>query len=70
MKNLAYKERDGIIYINLGDNVSTLSVPKYPLKELGDLKIAAKESIHEMRLEALETAQRLVDRKIKRRQQF
>lgn len=40
-------------------------MPKYPIKILEDLKIEAKESIYGMRKEALETAQRLVDKKLK-----
>ena len=63
---MTYKEKDGIIYFHFGDHVTMLHVPKYPIKELGDLKIGAKESVHEMRLEALETAQKLFDRKLKR----
>jgi len=58
-------EGDKIIYIDLGDHVALLPVPKHPVKALGDLKIEAKESVYEMRKEALETAQRLVDKKLK-----
>jgi hypothetical protein len=59
-------ERNGIIYVDLGDHVAMLPVSKHPLKELKDFKIDVKESVHDMRMEALETVQRLVDRKFKR----
>jgi len=58
-------EGDKVVYVDLGDHVALLLVPKHPVKALGDLKIEAKESVYEMRKEALETAQRLVDKKLK-----
>jgi len=57
-------EGDRIIYVDLGDHVAILPVPKHPVKALEDLKIEVKESVYEMRKEALETAQRLVDKKL------
>ena len=59
-------EGDSVIYVDLGDHVAMVPVPKHPIKELAAFKIDEKKSVHEMRLEALETAQRLVDRKLKR----
>jgi AbrB family looped-hinge helix DNA binding protein len=61
----AINEGDKIIYVDLGDHIAILPVPKYPIKILEDLKIEAKESIYGMRKEALETAQRLIDKKLK-----
>ena len=59
-------ERDSIIYVDLGDHIAIVPVPKNPLKDLKNLKIDAGQSVSEMRREALQTAQRLVDRKLKR----
>lgn len=59
-------EGDSVIYLDLGDHIAMLPVPKHPLKELMDLQIDVKEPVHDMRLEALETAQRLVEQKLKR----
>lgn len=65
-KKYRIDEGDSIIYVDLGDHVAMLPVSKHPIKELKDFKIDVKESVHEMRMEALETARRLVDRKLKR----
>jgi len=65
-KKYRIDEGDSIIYVDLGDHVAMVPVSKHPLKELKDFKIDVKESVSEMRMEALETAQRLVDRKLKR----
>lgn len=65
-KKYGIDEGDSIIYVDLGDHVAMVPVSKHPIKELKDFKIDAEESVHEMRMEALETAQRLVDRKLKR----
>jgi AbrB family looped-hinge helix DNA binding protein len=59
-------EGDSIIYVDLGDHVAMVPVTKHPLKDLKDLQIDAAESVQEMRAEALETAQKLVDKKFKR----
>ena len=59
-------EGDSVIYIDLGDHVAMLPVTKHPLEDLKDLQIDATESVNEMRAEALKTAQRLVDKKLKR----
>jgi AbrB family looped-hinge helix DNA binding protein len=59
-------EGDSVIYVDLGDHVAMVPVSKHPIKELKDFKIDAKESVHEMRMEALKTAQKLVERKLKR----
>jgi AbrB family looped-hinge helix DNA binding protein len=58
-------EGDSVIYVDLGDHIAIIPVPKNPIKDLKNLKIDTKESVSEMRTEALETAQRLVDKKIK-----
>ena len=65
-KKYKIDEGDSIIYIDLGDHVAMLPVTKHPLEDLKALQINAAESINEIRIEALETARRLVDRKLKR----
>ncbi len=64
-KKYKIDEGDTIIYVDLGDHIAIVPVSRNPLKDLKDLKIDAKESVTEMRAEALQTAQRLVDRKLK-----
>jgi AbrB family looped-hinge helix DNA binding protein len=59
-------EGDKVIYVDLGDHVAMLPISKNPVKALADLNIDVKESVQEMRKEALETAQRLVDKKFRR----
>ncbi len=59
-------EGDSVIYIDLGDHIAMLPVPRHPLEELKKIQIDVKDSVHEMKTEALETAQKLVDRKLKR----
>jgi AbrB family looped-hinge helix DNA binding protein len=61
----AIDEGDKIIYVDLGDHIAILPVPKHPIKVLEGLKIEAKEPTYEMREEALETAQRFVDEKLR-----
>ena len=56
-------EGDTVIYIDLGDHIAMLAVSKNALKDLKNLKIESEESVSEMRREALETAQRLLDKK-------
>ena len=65
-KKYKIDEGDSVIYVDLGDHVVMLPVPKNPVKELLDLRIDVKESVQDMRKEALETAQRLVEKKLKR----
>ncbi len=65
-KKYKIDEGDSVIFVDLGDHVAMLPVPKHPVKELLDLQIDVKESVHDMRMEALETAQRLVEKKLKR----
>jgi bifunctional DNA-binding transcriptional regulator/antitoxin component of YhaV-PrlF toxin-antitoxin module len=65
-KEYKIDEGDSVIYIDLGDHVAMLPVTKHPLEDLKDLQIDATESVNEMRAEALKTAQRLVDKKLKR----
>ncbi len=57
---------DSVIYVNLGDHVGMLPVTKHPIKDIRSLQIEATESVEEMRAEALETAQRIVDRKLQK----
>lgn len=64
-KKYKIDEGDSIIYVDLGDHIAIVPVPKHPIKELKDLKIDIKQSVSEMRTEALQTAQRLADRKLK-----
>jgi AbrB family looped-hinge helix DNA binding protein len=56
----AIDEGDKIIYVDLGDHIAILPVPKHPIKVLEGLKIEAKEPTYEMKREAFKTAQRLV----------
>jgi AbrB family looped-hinge helix DNA binding protein len=65
-KKYKIDEGDSVIYIDLGDHVAMLPVSKHPLEDLKDLKVDVAESVQEMRTKALETAQRLVDRKLNR----
>jgi len=64
-KKYKIDEGDSIIYVDLGDHIAIVPVPKHPIKDLKDFKIDVKQSVSEMRTEALQTAQRLADRKIK-----
>ncbi len=64
-KKYKIDEGDSVIYVDLGDHIAIVPVTKNALKDLKSLKIDAKESVSEMRKEALETAQRLVDKKFK-----
>ena len=65
-KKYMIEEGDSVIYVDLGDHIAMLPVSKHPLDELKNLQIDVKESVHEMRREALKTAQRIVDKKFKR----
>ena len=64
-KKYRIDEGDSIIYVDLGDHIAIVPVSKHPLKDLKNLKIDVEQSVSEMRTEALQTAQRLVDRKLK-----
>ena len=64
-KKYKIDEGDSVIYVDLGDHIAIVPVPKQPLKDLKHLQIDIKESVYEMRTEALQTAQRLVDNKLK-----
>jgi AbrB family looped-hinge helix DNA binding protein len=64
-KKYKIAEGDSVIYVDLGDHIAIVPVTKTPLKDLKNLRIDAKQSIPEMREEALQTAQRLVDKKLK-----
>ena len=59
-------EGDRVVYVDLGDHLAVLPVPKDPVKALEDLRIEVSESVDEMRREALETAKRLADKKLGR----
>jgi len=65
-KKYKISEGDKILYVDLGDHVAIVPVSKYPLKELEGLEIDIEQSVSEMRHEALETAQKIVDKKHKR----
>jgi AbrB family looped-hinge helix DNA binding protein len=64
-KKYKIDEGDSVIYVDLGDHIAIVPVTKTPLMDLKNLKIDAEQSISEMREEALQTAQRLVDKKHK-----
>ena len=59
-------EGDTILYIDVGDHVAVVPVPKEPLRVLAGLRIQEKGTVYEMRREALKTAQKLVEEKFKR----
>lgn len=61
-KKYKIAEGDSVIFVDLGDHVAMLPVPKYPVKKLLGLQIDVSDSIGDMRKEALETAQRLVEK--------
>jgi AbrB family looped-hinge helix DNA binding protein len=61
------EEGDTILYIDVGDHITILPIPKDPLKVLAGLKVEEKGTVYEIRKEALKTAQRLVEEKFKRR---
>lgn len=50
------KEGDKIIYVDVGDHMAVLPLPKEPLKVLEGLRLDVKESVYKMRKEALEAA--------------
>lgn len=60
------REGDEVIYIDLGDHIAVIPVPKHPLKVLVGLNLDVEESVHEMRKEARETAKRLLEEKHER----
>ncbi len=57
-------EGDEIIYVDLGDHLAILPAPKRPVKVLEGLQVEVKKTVHQIRKEALRTAQRLVDKKL------
>ena len=57
-------EGDGIIYVDLGDHMAVLPVPKEPLKILKNMELDVEETVHSMREEARETAKRLAEEKL------
>lgn len=60
------EEGDMVLYIDVGDHITLLPVPKDPLKILEGLRIEEKGSVYEMRREALKTARKLVEEKLGR----
>lgn len=60
------KEGDKIIYVDVGDHMAVLPLPKEPLKVLEGLRLDVRESVYEMKKEALRTAQKLVEKKLGR----
>ena len=64
-KKYRIDEGDSIIYVDLGDHIAIVPVSKHPLKDLKNFKIDVEQSVSEMRKEALQTAQKLVDKKLK-----
>jgi AbrB family looped-hinge helix DNA binding protein len=64
-KKYKIDEGDSVIYVDLGDHIAIVPVAKNALKALKDMKIDTKQSVSEIQEEALQTAQRLVDKKFK-----
>ena len=64
-KKYKIDEGDSVIYTDLGDHIAIIPVTKNALKDLKNLKIETKQSVSKMREEALQTAKRLVDKKLK-----
>ncbi len=64
-KKYKIDEGDSIIYVDLGDHIAIVPVTKDPIKDLKNFNIDVKETVSQMRMEALQTAQKLVDRKLK-----
>ncbi len=60
------EEGDMVLYMDVGDHITLLPVPKDPLKILEGLRIEEKGSVYEMRREALKTARKLVEEKLGR----
>ncbi|HIE23622.1 MAG TPA: AbrB/MazE/SpoVT family DNA-binding domain-containing protein [Candidatus Korarchaeota archaeon] len=56
---------DTVLYIDVGDHIAVLPVPKDPLKILEGLRIDEKGSVYDMRREALKTARKLVEEKFR-----
>jgi len=57
-------EGDRVMYVDLGDHMAVLPVPNSAVKTLAGLKIDARQSVHKMKKEALDTAQRLARKKL------
>ena len=64
-KKYKINEGDSVIYVDLGDHIAIVPVTKNALKDLKNMKIDTEQSVSEMRKEALQTAQQLVDKKFK-----
>lgn len=60
------EEGDAVLYIDVGDHITVLPIPRDPLKVLEGLRIEEKGSVYEMRKEALRTAKKLVKEKLGR----
>jgi AbrB family looped-hinge helix DNA binding protein len=60
------EEGDTVLYIDVGDHMTILPVPRDPLKILEGLRIEEKGSVYEIRREALKTARKLVEEKLGR----
>ncbi|MHA1713437.1 MAG: hypothetical protein ACTSW4_05300 [Candidatus Ranarchaeia archaeon] len=63
----AIVEGDTLLYIDLGDHVAVLKVPADPLKILAGISVDEKATTAQIRKKALETAQKLVEKKFQRR---
>lgn len=64
-KKYKIDEGDSVIYVDLGDHIAIVPVTKNALKDLKNLKVDTKQPISEIRQEALQTAQQLVEKKLK-----
>lgn len=65
-KKYAIEEGDTVLYIDVGDHVAVLPVPKDPLMVLRGLRIEEKGSVFDIRRAALKTAQKMVEQKFQR----
>jgi len=65
-KKYDIEEGDKVLYIDVGDHVAVLPVPKDPLMVLRGLHIEEKGTVSDIRRTALKTAQKLVEQKFKR----
>ena len=60
------RQGDKVLYVDVGDHITLLPVPRDPLKILEGLRIEEEGSVYEMRREALKIARKLVEEKLGR----
>ena len=59
------REGDDVTYIDLGDYIAVIPVPRNPLEELKRLQIDVEESAHDMREEAREAARTISEERLR-----